>query len=64
VGEGKEVSLDENCPRSKLQQQCIKYLGPVSRGKKGNIILNEILIEMIIYCLYDLFHRKKERPMK
>ncbi|KAJ4767546.1 hypothetical protein LUZ62_077921 [Rhynchospora pubera] len=31
VGEGKEVSLDENCPRSKLQQQCIKYLGPKER---------------------------------
>lgn len=30
VGEGKEVSLDQ-CPRSKLQQQCIKYLGPKER---------------------------------
>ena len=29
IGEGKEVSL-EKCPRSKLQSQCIKYLGPVS----------------------------------
>lgn len=28
IGEGKEVNL-EKCPRSKLQQQCIKYLGPV-----------------------------------
>jgi hypothetical protein len=64
VGEGKEVSLDENCPRSKLQGQCIKYLGPVSIGKRGNIILNNFFIEMIIYCLYDLFCRKKERPMR
>ncbi|KAJ4750600.1 hypothetical protein LUZ62_085005 [Rhynchospora pubera] len=31
VGEGKEISLEENCPRSKLQQQCIKYLGPKER---------------------------------
>ncbi|XP_072990421.1 IQ domain-containing protein IQM2-like [Typha latifolia] len=31
VGEGKEVSLEEHCPRSKLQQQCIKYLGPIER---------------------------------
>ena len=26
---GKEVNL-EKCSRSKLQRQCIKYLGPVS----------------------------------
>ncbi|CAL1370840.1 unnamed protein product [Linum trigynum] len=30
IGEGKEVSL-ERCPRSKLHQQCIKYLGPAER---------------------------------
>uniref|UniRef100_A0A251SGH5 Putative IQ motif, EF-hand binding site n=1 Tax=Helianthus annuus TaxID=4232 RepID=A0A251SGH5_HELAN len=29
VGEGKEVNL-EICPRTKLLQQCIIYLGPVS----------------------------------
>ncbi|GAB2286970.1 IQ domain-containing protein iqm2 [Dionaea muscipula] len=29
IGEGKEVNLSDKCPRSKLQQQCIKYLGPV-----------------------------------
>lgn len=29
VGEGRDVNI-EKCPRSKLQQQCIKYLGPVS----------------------------------
>lgn len=29
MGNGREVSLDQ-CPRSKLQHQCIKYLGPVS----------------------------------
>ncbi|ONK59689.1 uncharacterized protein A4U43_C08F9330 [Asparagus officinalis] len=31
VGEGREVSLDDKCPRAKLQQQCIKYLGPKER---------------------------------
>ncbi|KAM2056141.1 hypothetical protein TB2_028300 [Malus domestica] len=31
IGEGKEVNLVEKCPRSKLQQQCIKYLGPMER---------------------------------
>ncbi|KAI3747206.1 hypothetical protein L6452_09657 [Arctium lappa] len=30
IGEGKEVNL-ERCPRLKLQQQCIKYLGPIER---------------------------------
>ncbi|XP_027073108.1 IQ domain-containing protein IQM2 [Coffea eugenioides] len=31
IGEGKEVNLVEKCPRTKLQQQCIKYLGPMER---------------------------------
>ncbi|XP_044505288.1 IQ domain-containing protein IQM2-like [Mangifera indica] len=31
IGEGKEVNLVEKCPRSKLQSQCIKYLGPMER---------------------------------
>ncbi|KHN11268.1 hypothetical protein glysoja_023332 [Glycine soja] len=30
VGDGKEVNLDE-CPRSELYRQCIKYLGPKER---------------------------------
>ncbi|VFQ59263.1 unnamed protein product [Cuscuta campestris] len=30
IGEGKEVNL-ERCPKSRLQQQCIKYLGPIER---------------------------------
>ena len=28
VGDGKDLELNE-CPRSKLRQQCIVYLGPV-----------------------------------
>ncbi|KAF5822921.1 hypothetical protein HanRHA438_Chr01g0033211 [Helianthus annuus] len=31
IGEGKEVNLVDKCSRSKLQQQCIKYLGPMER---------------------------------
>ncbi|KAI7983396.1 IQ domain-containing protein IQM2 [Camellia lanceoleosa] len=31
IGEGKEFNLVDKCPRSKLQQQCIKYLGPMER---------------------------------
>ncbi|CAA0842945.1 IQ calmodulin-binding motif family protein [Striga hermonthica] len=30
LGDGKEVDL-QDCPKSKLQNQCIKYLGPVER---------------------------------
>ncbi|KAL3715899.1 hypothetical protein ACJRO7_007627 [Eucalyptus globulus] len=30
IGEGKEVNIDR-CPRAKLHQQCIKYLGPTER---------------------------------
>lgn len=31
VGEGKDVNLEEHCPRFKLHKQCIKYLGPKER---------------------------------
>ncbi|KAL5230518.1 hypothetical protein ABZP36_029294 [Zizania latifolia] len=31
VGEGKDVNLEEHCPRWKLHKQCIKYLGPKER---------------------------------
>ncbi|XP_002531590.2 IQ domain-containing protein IQM6 [Ricinus communis] len=39
IGEGKEVNLDR-CPRSKLQQQCIKYLGPTER-QTYEVVLND-----------------------
>lgn len=39
IGEGKEVNLDK-CPRSKLQQQCIKYLGPMER-KAYEVVLED-----------------------
>ncbi|KAJ3673834.1 hypothetical protein LUZ60_005826 [Juncus effusus] len=44
VGEGKEVSLDKKCTRSKLQQQCIKYLGPKEREAYEVIVENGKLI--------------------
>ncbi|KAJ6714156.1 IQ DOMAIN-CONTAINING PROTEIN IQM6 [Salix viminalis] len=46
IGEGKEANL-EKCPRSKLQQQCIKYLGPMERKtyevvvKEGKLLYKE-----------------------
>ncbi|XP_051181481.1 IQ domain-containing protein IQM1 [Lolium perenne] len=46
VGEGKEINL-EKCPRSKLQNQCIKYLGPQERQqyevvvKSGKLVVKQ-----------------------
>ncbi|KAE9590108.1 hypothetical protein Lalb_Chr21g0316141 [Lupinus albus] len=42
IGEGREVS-SERCPRSQLQQQCIKYLGPIERKAYEVVIENERL---------------------
>ncbi|XP_007014678.2 PREDICTED: IQ domain-containing protein IQM2 [Theobroma cacao] len=39
IGEGKEVNL-EKCPRLKLQQQCIKYLGPMERKPYEVIVVD------------------------
>ncbi|GAV86131.1 hypothetical protein CFOL_v3_29564 [Cephalotus follicularis] len=39
IGEGKEVN-PEKCPRSKLQQQCIKYLGPTERKAYEVVVEN------------------------
>ncbi|KAJ9555485.1 hypothetical protein OSB04_010099 [Centaurea solstitialis] len=44
IGEGKEVNLVEKCPRSKLQQQCIKYLGPMERKEYEVVIENGKLL--------------------
>lgn len=45
VGEGKEVDLKE-CPRSKLRQQCIKYLGPQERENYEYIIVEGKIIHL------------------
>ncbi|XP_038721852.1 IQ domain-containing protein IQM6-like [Tripterygium wilfordii] len=39
IGDGKEVN-SERCPRSKLHQQCIKYLGPTERQAYEVIVEN------------------------
>ncbi|GMI81301.1 IQ-motif protein 1, embryo sac development arrest 39 [Hibiscus trionum] len=43
VGDGKEVNLDK-CPRKKLQQQCITYLGPKEREGYEVIVENGRLV--------------------
>ncbi|KAF3655235.1 putative protein MAK16 -like protein [Capsicum annuum] len=40
IGEGKEVNVVDKCPRWKLQQQCIKYLGPMER-KAYEVVVDE-----------------------
>ncbi|CAN6307881.1 unnamed protein product [Urochloa humidicola] len=39
IGEGKEVNMEDRCPRWKLLQQCIRYLGPKERE------LYEVMVE-------------------
>ncbi|CAI9780207.1 unnamed protein product [Fraxinus pennsylvanica] len=39
LGDGKEVDLEE-CPRSKLRQQCIKYLGPQEREHYEYVVVH------------------------
>ncbi|KAI9156944.1 hypothetical protein LWI28_014463 [Acer negundo] len=39
IGDGKEVDL-KNCPRFRLQQECIKYLGPQEREQYQYIIVD------------------------
>ncbi|XP_022744609.1 IQ domain-containing protein IQM3-like [Durio zibethinus] len=43
VGDGKEIDLKE-CPRSKLRQQCINYLGPQEREHYEYIVVEGKII--------------------
>ncbi|KAJ4979197.1 hypothetical protein NE237_009977 [Protea cynaroides] len=52
IGEGKEVDL-RKCPRSKLKQQCIKYLGPQERQDYEYIILEGKIINKQTEKLLD-----------
>ncbi|KAJ9181234.1 hypothetical protein P3X46_009385 [Hevea brasiliensis] len=52
IGEGKEVNLDK-CPRSKLQQQCIKYLGPTEREAYEVVLENGRFVHKLSGKLLD-----------
>ncbi|KAF7837902.1 casein kinase 1-like protein 1 [Senna tora] len=43
VGDGKEINL-EKCPRTTLQRQCIKYLGPNEREEYEVVVENGKLV--------------------
>ncbi|KAJ4817372.1 hypothetical protein LUZ62_029938 [Rhynchospora pubera] len=60
VGEGKEVNLDEKCPRSRLQQQCIKYLGPKEREEFEVIIEDGKLMYKISKQFVDTSSSSKD----
>ncbi|KAI4345318.1 hypothetical protein L6164_012450 [Bauhinia variegata] len=60
IGEGKEVNL-EKCPRCKLQQQCIKYLGPMER------LTYEVVVKdgrFYYKQSEELLHTEKDRHAK
>ncbi|KAF1888070.1 hypothetical protein Lal_00024082 [Lupinus albus] len=60
IGEGREVNL-ERCPRTKLQQQCIKYLGPMER------LLYEVVVEDGKFCYKqsgELLHTGEDEHAK
>ncbi|KAK8531923.1 hypothetical protein V6N13_131281 [Hibiscus sabdariffa] len=59
IGDGREVDL-EKCPRSKLQQQCIKYLGPQEREHYEYIVVEGKIIHKQTGNVLDTFKGLKE----
>ena len=71
VGEGKDVSLEDHCPRSKLHKQCIKYLGPVSltvplliQSKRKTIQAESARLQMLHpinkICCHGIVQKERE----
>ncbi|KAL8200051.1 hypothetical protein R6Q57_011390 [Mikania cordata] len=58
VGDGKEVDLKE-CQRSKLRQQCIKYLGPQEREHYEYVIIDGKITHMQTQHLLDTTNGEK-----
>ncbi|EPS68468.1 hypothetical protein M569_06298, partial [Genlisea aurea] len=58
IGDGKEVNLDE-CPRTNLQRQCIKYLGPKERAAYEVIVENGKLVYKCSGSLVDTVEGSK-----
>ncbi|KAL7184876.1 hypothetical protein ACSBR2_026927 [Camellia fascicularis] len=52
IGDGKGVDLKE-CPRSKLQQQCIIYLGPQEREQYEYIVAGGTIVNKLTGDLLD-----------
>ncbi|PIN14701.1 hypothetical protein CDL12_12673 [Handroanthus impetiginosus] len=58
VGDGKEVDLKE-CPRSKLRQQCIKYLGPNEREDYEYVVVDGKILQKLTGKPLDTNGRSK-----
>ncbi|KAF2320150.1 hypothetical protein GH714_024563 [Hevea brasiliensis] len=58
IGDGKELDLEE-CPRSKLRQQCIKYLGPQEREHYEYIVVEGKIIHKQTWNLLDTSNGSK-----
>ncbi|KAF2320064.1 hypothetical protein GH714_022851 [Hevea brasiliensis] len=58
IGDGKELDLEE-CPRSKLRQQCIKYLGPQEREHYEYIVVEGKIIHKQTGNLLDTSNGSK-----
>ncbi|GMI79702.1 hypothetical protein HRI_001639500 [Hibiscus trionum] len=59
VGDGKDINLNE-CPRSKLRQQCITYLGPQERVNYEYIVVKGKIIHKITGNELDTIDGLKE----
>ncbi|XP_022767129.1 IQ domain-containing protein IQM3-like [Durio zibethinus] len=59
IGDGKEIDLKE-CPRSKLRQQCIKYLGPQEREHYEYIVVEGKIIHKQTRSVLDTIQGLKE----
>ncbi|RCV42993.1 hypothetical protein SETIT_9G260400v2 [Setaria italica] len=53
VGEGKDVNLEDHCPRWKMHKQCIKYLGPKERESYEVIVENKRLMYKLSRQIVD-----------
>ncbi|KZV50508.1 calmodulin binding protein [Dorcoceras hygrometricum] len=58
VGDGKEMNL-EKCPRTNLQRQCIKYLGPKEREAYEVVLENGKLVYRQSGILVDTIEGSK-----
>ncbi|KAJ1295741.1 hypothetical protein BS78_01G246700 [Paspalum vaginatum] len=53
VGEGKDVNLEEHCPRSRLHKQCIRYLGPKERESYEVVVEDKRLMYKLSRQIID-----------
>uniref|UniRef100_J3LKC8 Uncharacterized protein n=1 Tax=Oryza brachyantha TaxID=4533 RepID=J3LKC8_ORYBR len=60
VGEGKEVNLEDHCPRWKLLQQCIRYLGPKERESYEVVIEGRKLMYKLSRKIVDTSEGPKD----